>query len=94
MVHSNCHSLCSIVVVLQIIELSCLQKWTKLPRNDDDPWPEKRASAAACCLNFGQRNPQLLVTGGVNAQRKPLGDAWVLDIEKGNWRKVGSLYTN
>ena len=52
------------------------------------PWPEARAFHAACCLNYGQQFPQLLVTGGLGKDRKLLGDIWTLDIERGKWRKV------
>ena len=54
----------------------------------DGPWPEESSSHAACCLNYGQQHPQLLVTGGVNRQGKALEDAWVLDVDSGKWRKV------
>ena len=33
------------------------------------------------------------MTGGVDRQSKPLGDAWILDIERGNWRKVKLNFT-
>ena len=33
------------------------------------------------------------MTGGVDRQNKPLGDAWILDIERGNWRKVRLNFT-
>ena len=33
------------------------------------------------------------MTGGVDRQHKPLGDAWILDIERGNWRKVRLNFT-
>ena len=33
------------------------------------------------------------MTGGVDRQGKPLGDAWILDIERGNWRKVRLNFT-
>ncbi|CAI8017835.1 Dual specificity protein kinase shkC, partial [Geodia barretti] len=69
-----------------IIDIATM-KWSKVSRAGDDPWPEERASAAACCLNYDQKNPQLLVTGGVNKQKQPLRDAWVLDVDKTTWRK-------
>lgn len=65
-----------------------LQKWDKVSRVGEEPWPEERACASACCLNYSQQNPQLLVTGGVNKHKMPLGDAWVLDVDKRIWRKV------
>ena len=33
------------------------------------------------------------MTGGTDRQLKPLGDAWILDIERGNWRKVRLNFT-
>ena len=65
-----------------------LQHWIKLTKSGGGPWPEERSSHAACCLNYGQQFPQLLVAGGVDRQGKPLSDVWILDIERGRWRKV------
>ena len=33
------------------------------------------------------------MTGGADRHGKPLGDAWILDIERGNWRKVRLNFT-
>ena len=33
------------------------------------------------------------MTGGLGRQGKPLGDVWILDIERGNWRKVRLNFT-
>ena len=33
------------------------------------------------------------MTGGLDRQHKPLGDVWILDIERGNWRKVRLNFT-
>ena len=41
------------------------QEWTKLEKTEGAPWPVGRDSHAACCLNFGEDDPQLLITGGV-----------------------------
>ena len=65
-----------------------LQHWFKLTKSGGGPWPEERDSHEACCLNYGQQFPQLLVTGGLDRQNKPLSDVWILDIERGRWRKV------
>ena len=43
---------------------------------------------AACCLNFGDVHPQLLITGGVDKKGKTLSDAWLLDINTRRWREV------
>ena len=51
-------------------------------------WPDERSAHAACCLNYGQQHPQVLVTGEMNTQGKVLGDAWVLDVDSGRLRKV------
>ena len=73
--------------------LNCLslQHWTKFNKSGGGPWPEERSGHAACCLNYGQQHPQLLVTGGENRQDKTLGDAWILDVDSGRWRKVRSV---
>ena len=68
------------------------QNWRKLNKSGDGPWPEERFYHAACCLNYGQQFPQLLVSGGLDRQRKPLEDLWILDIERGNWRKVRQTF--
>ena len=57
------------------------------------PWPEGRAGHAACCLNYSQQYPQLLVSGGLDRQNRPLGDVWILDVERGNRRKVRIFFT-
>ena len=52
-------------------------------------WPEARQSHAACCLNFGQESPQLLVSGGISRNvKKVFKDLWMLDIDSGNWKEV------
>ncbi len=52
-----------------------------------EPWPVERSGHAACCLNYGQDHPQLLVHGGVG-KGKTLGDMWILDIDIGKWAEV------
>ena len=52
------------------------------------PWPEGRSSHAACCVNYGQQYPQLLASGGLNREGRPLEDVWILNVERENWRKV------
>ncbi len=51
-----------------------------------EPWPVGRSDHAACCLNYGQDLPQLLVHGGWD--RKVLGDLWILDVHTGKWAEV------
>ena len=70
-----------------------LQNWTKVNKSGGGPWPEERSTHAAVCLNYGQQYPQLLVTGGRGRQGKRLADVWILDIERGSWRKVRLEYT-
>ena len=65
------------------------QNWRK---SGDGPLPEERSSHAACCLKYGQQFPQVLVSGGLDRQGKPLADLWILDIERGNWRKVRQTF--
>ena len=64
------------------------QEWTKLERPKGASWPMKRSSHAACCLNYGEENTQLLVTGGVDRNGNTLQDAWILDVKSGRWREV------
>ena len=64
------------------------QEWTSLERPKEAPWPVRRDSHAACCLNYGEENPQLLITGGVDNNGNSLQDAWVLDVKSGTWREV------
>ena len=65
------------------------QEWTKLEKPEGAPWPAVRDSHAACCLNFGEEDPQLLVSGGVGDKYgNTLSDAWILDVSSGRWREV------
>jgi len=64
------------------------QEWTKLEMTDGAPWPQQRSSHAACCLNYGQDHPQLLVTGGKDNNDNTLNDMWILDVKSGRWREV------
>ncbi len=52
------------------------------------PWPVERAAHAACCLNYGQDHPQLLVHRGVSNDGNTLGDIWRLDLVTGKWTEV------
>ena len=64
------------------------QTWTKLEKLEGAPCPVGRHSHAACCLNYGEGDPQLLVIGGVDINNQTLNDAWVLDINSARWTKV------
>ena len=85
-------STCVCICMYVMCSLYFTQNWRKLNKSGDVPWPEERSSHAACCLNYGQQFPQLLVSGGLDRQRKPLADLWILDIERGNWRKVRQTF--
>ena len=74
----------SVYVCVYVFMMFLPQNWRKLNKSGDGPWPEERFYHAACCLNHGQKFPQLLVSGGLDRQRKPLADLWILDIERGN----------
>ena len=47
-----------------------------------------RLGHAACCINYGEQHPQLLVIGGVDKDDKTLRDAWLLDVDSGTWKEV------
>ena len=64
------------------------QEWTKLERPLEAPWPVERYAHAACCLNYGEEDPQLLVTGGWSKNETILNDAWILDVNSGSWKTV------
>ena len=53
-----------------------------------EPWPVERSSHAACCLNYGQDHPQLLVYGGLDNGNKVLGDMWTLNVDTVKWTEV------
>ena len=55
------------------------------------PQPPKRAYHAACCLNYGEDHPKLLVSGGVDEDDDVLGDMWILDVNSGRWTEVRML---
>ncbi len=52
------------------------------------PWPVERYGHAACCLNYGQDHPQLLVHGGLGNDDYVLGDMWILVVDTGKWTEV------
>ena len=61
-----------------------------------DQWPEARGRHAACCLNYGEDHPMVLMSGGVgkdkkNERKKVLGDMWILDVDSGKWTEVKML---
>ena len=52
------------------------------------PLPVERTRHAACCLNYGDDEPVLLMTGGTDKNYNTLGDAWLLEVNSGRWREV------
>ena len=48
----------------------------------------ERTDHAACCLNYGEEDPQLLITGGITRDDHTLQDVWILDVKFGQWREV------
>ena len=61
---------------------------TKVEPVQGEPWPVERSVHAACCLNYGKDQPQLLIHGGLGKGNKVLGDMWILDVDAGKWTKV------
>ncbi len=53
-----------------------------------ESWPVGRSLHAACCLNYGQDHPQLLVYGGVDNDVNTLRDMWIIDVDTGKWAEV------
>ena len=45
-----------------------------------DQWPEGNSSHSACILNYGEKYPTVLVSGGVGEGNKALGDMWILEL--------------
>ena len=52
------------------------------------PWPVRRSRHAACCLNYGEDHPKVLLSGGLNEYNSVLGDLWIVDINSGKWTEV------
>ena len=53
--------------------------------------PVARSGQAACCLNYGEDRPVLLVSGGVDKDNHVLNDLWMLDVNTGRWTEVGGV---
>jgi len=47
-----------------------------------------RRNHAACCLNYSNDEPVLLMTGGVDNNNSTLKDAWLLEVNSRRWREV------
>ena len=55
------------------------------------PQPMERRSHGACCLNYGEDSPKVLISGGVDKDNNVLGDMWILDVYSGKWTEVRML---
>jgi len=75
------------VYIIDLTTMGC----TKLEKPKGVPWPAGRMLHAACCLNYGEERPVLLMTGGVAQNRNTLHDAWLLDVHSRRWRKVREM---
>ena len=82
-----------LIIVTCTILCHLSQEWTKLKRLEGVIWPVERDSHAACCLNYGEEHPQLLVTGGLDNDGNTLSDAWILDVNSGRWSEVNDSTT-
>ena len=54
------------------------------------PQPVERWYHGACCLNYGEDNPKVLMSGGLKGTNV-LGDMWILDVNSGKWTEVRML---
>ncbi len=61
---------------------------TKAEPVDGEPWPVGRSLHAACCLNYGEDHPQLLIHGGLDDNDNVFRDTWILDVDTGKWTEV------
>ena len=73
---------------------------TKLEPAQGDQWPEERQGHTACCLNYAEVHPKVLVFGGKKKCYKKnykelcdieLEDMWLLDVDSGKWTEVRVL---
>ena len=60
----------------------------KLEGQEGEPWLVGRSYHAACCLGFGSKHSNLLVTGGRGNDGKTLKDAWLFDVSRRRWKEV------
>ena len=54
------------------------------------PQPVRRGYHGACCLNYGEDNPKLLISGGVNGLNV-LVNMWILEVNSGKRTEVKML---
>ena len=55
------------------------------------PQPVERWCHGACCVNYGEDHPKLLISGGLGEGSNVLGDMWILDVNSGKWTEVRML---
>ena len=55
------------------------------------PQPVERDNHGACCLNYDEDNPKVLISGGLDEGDNVLGDMWILDVNSGKWTEVRML---
>ena len=55
------------------------------------PQPVERWYHGACCLNYGEDHPKLLISGGLDNSDNILRDMWILDVNSGKWTEVRML---
>ena len=53
-----------------------------------------RSAHAACCINYGEEHPQLLVSGGLDNDGNTLSDMWLMDVNSGTWKEVRHILKN
>ena len=69
---------------------SSLQHWNQLDKVEG-PSPVPRSNHAAACLWNGMGHPQLLISGGWDYDCDVVyGDTWIVDLQTGKWKEVGS----
>ena len=55
------------------------------------PQPVGRSYHGACCLNYGEDHPKVLISGGLDESGNVLRDMWMVDVNSGKWTKVRIL---
>ena len=53
--------------------------------------PVERLYHGACCLNYVEDHPKVLISGGLDKGDSVLGDMWILDVNCGKWTEVRML---
>ena len=53
--------------------------------------PQPVGRHGACCLNYGEDHPKLLISGGMDEGFNVLEDMWILDVNSGKWTEVRML---